>query len=80
VKNILRLLLLAAICMGSQAQAQDMAAKPGAMSQEEQISAARLAAIRECCIEAGKFSTSAWQTTQLATYRTCMAEHGQWFE
>jgi hypothetical protein len=76
----MQLLLLAAICTGSQAQAQAQAIKPGAMSQEKQTSAARLAAIRQCCIEAAKFSTSAWQTTQLATYRTCMAEHGQWFE
>jgi len=37
------------------------------------------AAIRDHNTEAGKYSNSAWQTTQLSVYRSCMAEHGQPF-
>jgi hypothetical protein len=39
--------------------------------------ATRDAAIHECSVNAAKYSSSAWQTTQFATYETCMAEHGQ---
>jgi hypothetical protein len=39
--------------------------------------ASRDATMQECNAAASKWSTSAWQTTQLAAYGTCMAEHGQ---
>jgi hypothetical protein len=39
--------------------------------------AARTAAMRECNAAAAKWSTSAWQTAQLAAYGTCMAAHGR---
>jgi hypothetical protein len=39
--------------------------------------AARDAAIHDCSTKANKWSSSGWQTTQLAVYGTCMAEHGQ---
>lgn len=39
--------------------------------------ATRDAAIHTCSVKAGKYSFSAWETTQLAVYRSCMAEHGQ---
>ena len=38
---------------------------------------ARAAAMRECNLQAGKWSNSAWETTQFAAYGSCMAEHGQ---
>jgi hypothetical protein len=38
---------------------------------------ARAAAMQECNAAANKWSNSAWETTQFATYGTCMAEHGQ---
>jgi len=38
---------------------------------------ARAAAMQACNAAAAKWSNSAWETTQLATYGTCMAEHGQ---
>jgi hypothetical protein len=38
---------------------------------------ARAAAMQECNALAGKWSMSAWQSTQLSTYGSCMAEHGQ---
>jgi hypothetical protein len=37
----------------------------------------RDAAMRDCNAAASKWSNSAWETTQLATYGTCMTEHGQ---
>jgi hypothetical protein len=47
------------------------------MSAPAEASAARDAAIHECNVEAAKWSNSAWESTQLATYGACMAEHGQ---
>jgi hypothetical protein len=38
---------------------------------------ARAAAMRDCNLQAQKWSMSAWETTQFAAYGTCMAEHGQ---
>jgi len=38
---------------------------------------ARAAAMRECNVQAQKWSMSSWETTQFATYGTCMAEHGE---
>ncbi len=38
---------------------------------------ARDAAIHDCSVKANKWSNSGWETTQLAVYGTCMAEHGQ---
>ena len=40
-------------------------------------SEARDAAIHECNVEAGKWSNSAWESTQILTYGACMTEHGQ---
>jgi hypothetical protein len=40
-------------------------------------SEARDAAIHDCSTKANKWSSSGWQTTQLAVYGTCMSEHGQ---
>jgi hypothetical protein len=37
----------------------------------------RDAAIHDCSVKAGKYSFSAWQTTQIDVYRECMAEHNQ---
>jgi hypothetical protein len=37
----------------------------------------RAAAMQECNAAAAKWSNGAWQSTQLATYGTCMTEHGQ---
>ena len=41
------------------------------------MDAAREAAIRECSQAAAKYNFSTWQTTQFATYGTCMTQHGQ---
>ena len=38
---------------------------------------ARAQALQECSTAAAKWSNSGWETTQLATYGTCMAAHGQ---
>jgi hypothetical protein len=37
----------------------------------------REAAMRECNAAASKWSNSTWETTQLATYGSCMTAHGQ---
>jgi hypothetical protein len=37
----------------------------------------REAAVRECSNAASNYSNSAWQTTQFASYGTCMSQHGQ---
>lgn len=42
-----------------------------------QTGASRDAVMRDCNIAASKWSNSAWETTQAATYGTCMTEHGQ---
>lgn len=39
-------------------------------------SAARDEALHDCNVEASKFSSSAWQSAQITTYRVCMFEHG----
>jgi hypothetical protein len=39
--------------------------------------AARNAALQECNIAASKWGMAGWESTQMATYGTCMAEHGQ---
>jgi hypothetical protein len=44
---------------------------------EQGMSAAREKALRECSAKAGKMSQSTWATTQIATHRTCMMEHGE---
>jgi hypothetical protein len=38
---------------------------------------ARAAAMSACNAAAQRWSNSAWETTQSATYGTCMAAHGQ---
>jgi hypothetical protein len=48
-----------------------------AMPPPIQMTPARAAAIHECSVKAAKYSYTTWQTTQFATYGTCMADHGQ---
>ena len=43
----------------------------------EQISAARAAALRECNRLAQRYPLHEWGNTQIHLYRTCMARHGQ---
>ena len=43
----------------------------------EQISAARAAAIRECNLLAARYPLHDWGNTQIHLYRSCMARHGQ---
>ena len=43
----------------------------------EQISAARAAAIHECNLLAARYPLHDWGNTQIHLYRTCMARHGQ---
>jgi hypothetical protein len=44
---------------------------------ENHMSDARAKAIHECNIRAAKYKQYVWGTTEIATYRTCMAEQGQ---
>jgi hypothetical protein len=44
---------------------------------ENHMSDARAKAIHECNIRAAKYKQYVWGVTEIATYRTCMAEHGQ---
>ena len=55
-----------------------MAAVPitGAVA-NEQISAARAAALQECNRLAQRYPLHEWGNTQIHLYRTCMAQHGQ---
>jgi hypothetical protein len=43
----------------------------------EGVSGARAKALQDCMGRSGKFSQSAWGTTQAQVYRSCMAEHGE---
>jgi hypothetical protein len=43
----------------------------------EQISAARTAALQECNRLAQRYPLHEWGNTQIHLYRTCMARHGQ---
>ena len=43
----------------------------------EQISAARAAAIHECNLLAARYPIHEWGNTQIQLYRSCMARHGQ---
>jgi hypothetical protein len=47
-----------------------------AQRSEQPMSTTREQAIRECSGAAGKYYTT-WQTTQIHTYRSCMAQHGE---
>ena len=40
-----------------------------------ELSTSRESAIHECSGAAGKYTGHTWQTLQLHTYRSCMAEH-----
>ena len=42
-----------------------------------ELSASRESAIHECSGAASKYTGHTWQTLQLHTYRSCMAEHGE---
>jgi hypothetical protein len=43
----------------------------------EGMSGARAKAIQDCNGKSGKFSQTAWGTTQSQVYRSCMTEHGE---
>lgn len=45
-----------------------------------QANSERSEAIRECSTNAGKISYRDFQTFQITAYRSCMFDHGQWFE
>jgi hypothetical protein len=45
--------------------------------QQPHMSAAREKALHECSVEAEKYKTGTWLSTQLHTYRTCMMQHGE---
>jgi hypothetical protein len=47
------------------------------MMGDAHIDEARAAALHTCSVEASKYNFSTWQTTQFATFGTCMVEHGQ---
>jgi hypothetical protein len=48
-----------------------------AQQSDNHMSDARAKAIHECNIRAAKYKQYTWGVTQVTTYRTCMAEHGQ---
>ena len=54
-----------------------MYAPTAPLAQPLTMDGARSQALQECSTMAGKWSSSSWQTTQLATYGSCMAAHGQ---
>lgn len=68
---------LAVIVLATALSTGAYAASRDAGSSENQMSAARWAAIHECSVEAGKWSMIVWQNKQYAVYGTCMAEHAQ---
>jgi hypothetical protein len=47
------------------------------MMGDTQIDAKRANALHDCSIAASKYNFSTWQTTQFATFGTCMMEHGE---
>lgn len=51
--------------------------QPLYMDHGESGGAARGEAVHDCSVQAGKWSSSAWQSMQIQTYGNCMAEHGQ---
>jgi len=56
------------------------AATPGFAQRSEQqphMNAAREKALHECSVEAEKYKTGTWLSTQLHTYRTCIMQHGE---
>ena len=53
------------------------AAPIGGAVANEQISAARAAALQECNRLAQRYPLHEWGNTQIHLYRTCMARHGQ---
>ena len=59
---------------GGQAFAQVGA---GGVPDSVPIDMKRATAVHDCSVAASKFSFSAFQTTQLAVYGSCMTEHGQ---
>ncbi len=44
---------------------------------EQDIGAARAAAIHQCNVKAQKYGESAWGDVELYVYRACMAQHHQ---
>jgi hypothetical protein len=49
------------------------------LSNAEQASPQRSAAIHACSVEAAKYIFHVWQLDQFAVYGTCMEKHGQRF-
>ena len=54
-----------------------IAAFAPAFAQAVEVSPARAAAIHECSTKAAQHKDVYEETTHIATYRACMAEHGQ---
>jgi patatin-like phospholipase/acyl hydrolase len=50
---------------------------PGGLPASGGPDLAREQAMHDCNMQASKWSFSSWETTQLATYGTCMTQHGQ---
>jgi hypothetical protein len=50
------------------------------LSQAEQASPVRSAAIHACSVQAAKYVFHVWQLEQFAVYGTCMAKRGQRFD
>ena len=48
-----------------------------AASSPSQMNAAREKAIRECMVDARRYSVNAWGSMESHQYRTCMAQRGQ---
>ncbi len=48
-----------------------------AQQSDNHMSDAWAKAIHECNIRAAKYKQYTWGVTEVTTYRTCMAEHGQ---
>jgi hypothetical protein len=48
-----------------------------AQQSENHMSDARAKAIHECNMRAAKYKQYVWGDTEIAIYRTCMAEHGE---
>jgi hypothetical protein len=48
-----------------------------AQRSDQRSNAARDAAVRDCSMQASKWSNGAYQTQQFAIYSNCMVEHGQ---
>jgi hypothetical protein len=50
---------------------------PSSAQVGDRTSASRAQALQDCNVEAAKYSEHLWGTVGRATYRACMAQHGQ---